>query len=175
MLTKENFQNELRTFLIGAQRVAILGVGNDLRADDIAGILVSEHIAYRLPKNVFLFIGESLPENYTGPIRSKKPTHVLLVDAAEFEGGKVGDYGLFEKDDIENFSFTTHSLPLSVFIDFLHKSTSADKKNKAKFKIIGIKPGNTEFNEKATPEVEVAAKEVADILIEVLNEVMVET
>ena len=175
MTLKESFRNELRLFLEGAQRVAILGVGNDLRADDIAGILVSEYIATKLPKNVFLFIGESLPENYTGPIRSKKPTHVLLVDAAEFDGGEYGDYGLFDKDDISNFSFTTHSLPLSVFIDFLHKSASANEENRANFKIIGIKPRNTEFNEKVSPEIEEAAKEVADILLEILNEVMIES
>jgi hydrogenase 3 maturation protease len=168
---KKQFRKELKEFLSNAERISILCVGNEIKGDDAAGIIVSEEVAAHLPKNVFLFIGGSLPENYTGPIRKKKPTHVLLVDAAEFEDGDIGDYGLFDPEQIQQFSFTTHSLPLSVFIDFLRKSSSSTD-NVAQFKVIGIKPKVTEIDDEITPEVEQGAKEVSKILIEVLHEVL---
>ena len=39
-----NLINPLKTFLAGADAVAILGVGSELRADDYAGMLVAEKL-----------------------------------------------------------------------------------------------------------------------------------
>jgi hydrogenase 3 maturation protease len=83
--------NELYAFLKehfgAAHRLAILGAGSVLKADDAAGVRVAEALQAALTPercpNLLLCAGETAPENFSGKIKGFAPTHLLVLDAAD--------------------------------------------------------------------------------------------
>ncbi len=86
----------LKKCLDGCRRVAVLGVGSELRGDDAAGVLVVRDLRNLVSERPFSslvfegFEGANAPENMTGFITSFKPTHILVIDAAEI-GASTGE------------------------------------------------------------------------------------
>src|SRR5512141_839488 len=81
------WQQPLRQWLTRQNRIAILGIGNPLRSDDAAGVLVARRLAdSALPRDldsVLVIEAGHAPENATAGLRRFSPQVVLLVDAAE--------------------------------------------------------------------------------------------
>src|SRR5512135_1114345 len=79
---------ELEAFLGDPEgrRVVLVGIGSPMRHDDVVGLKVLEYLEGKTPKNVLLLSTETVPESYTGAIRDFTPTHVILLDAADFKG-----------------------------------------------------------------------------------------
>ena len=149
----------LKKKLHNAQRVAVLGVGSELRGDDVAGILAAQQIEKIITKQttspeVRVFIGETAPENLTGEIKRFQPTHLIIIDAAELNK-KPGHIEIMEPETIGGTSFCTHSLPLKVIIAYLLESF------KFQAIIIGIQPKTLTFGAQPTKEVVAAAKHIA--------------
>jgi len=127
-------------------RVVIVGVGNPLKGDDGAGpFLIQQLKKWDCPSpsgrkglsQIFLTgrnkkgtvpvlvdAGE-VPENYTGAITKAKPDTILIVDAADF-GGKPGEIKMFGAGEINKAGFTTHSMSLNVFTEYLKQETGAE-------------------------------------------------
>lgn len=78
-------------------RLAIVGIGSELRSDDAAGVLIARRLASRLPprSNVLILDAGAVPESFTGPLRRFQPSMVLLVDSANL-GLEPGQTGLLE-------------------------------------------------------------------------------
>jgi hydrogenase maturation protease len=114
----------------GARRIAVLGVGSDLRGDDAAGVEVARRLAAfcaarpRLRPGLRLaaFDGGAAPENLTGEIARFAPDLVVLVDAA-FLGSAPGAVEVVPAERIAGFSFSTHMLPAPVVLDYLRQRT----------------------------------------------------
>jgi len=131
----------LKQKLNNAQRVAVLGIGSELRGDDIAGLLVAQQIEETITKQTIsphstrpdksglaqgkpeirVFIGETAPENLTGEIKKFQPTHLIIIDAAEFNK-EPGHIEIMEPETIGGTSFCTPSLPLAVIIGYVLES-----------------------------------------------------
>ena len=73
----------LTNSLKGVNKLAILGVGSELRGDDIAGMVAAEIIQKANHKNITVFLGATAPENLTGEIKKFNPSHLLIIDAAD--------------------------------------------------------------------------------------------
>ncbi|MGD0553123.1 MAG: hydrogenase 3 maturation endopeptidase HyCI [Sedimentisphaerales bacterium] len=148
----------LKQKLNNAQRVAVLGVGSELRGDDVAGLLVAQQIEKTITEQTMpeirVFIGETAPENLTGEIKKFQPTHLIIIDAAELNK-KPGHIEIMEPQTIGGTSFCTHSLPLKVIIGYLLESF------KFQAIIIGIQPKTLVFGAQPTKEVVAAAKHIA--------------
>jgi hydrogenase 3 maturation protease len=153
----------LASFLgsIEDRRVVIVGIGSPMRRDDFVGLRVLELLSGRMPINVLLLPTETVPESYTGSIRAFEPTHVILLDAANF-GGAPGEARIVSPKAIANTSVSTHSLPLHVFIGYV-KQTICDK-----VVLVGIQGVDIEMGEGLTPGVEKGAQALAKILTELL-------
>ena len=150
-----SLRQELKTALHNAKRIALIGVGSQLRGDDAAGMLVARSLARVKFKKIKVFFGESAPENITGQIKEYKPTHIVIVDAAHIHK-KAGSIKLLSsKDEFSGFSFSTHKMPLKVMLDYLLGFF------KFEAIIIGIQPKETGFMQKPTPEVRSAVNKVA--------------
>jgi hydrogenase 3 maturation protease len=152
----------LKKKLHNAQRVAVLGVGSELRGDDVAGLLVAKQIEKTIAKQTTLlevrvFIGETAPENLTGEIKRFKPTHLIIIDAAELNK-EPGHIEIMEPGTIGGTSFCTHSLPLKIVIGYLLESF------KFQAIIIGIQPKTLTFGAQPTKEVVAAAKHLAEAI-----------
>ena len=149
----------LKNWLLEAERIALLGVGSELRGDDAAGLLVAQELArahLKLKKRIDfkVFIGETAPENLTGEIKRFNPTHLLIVDSADM-GKRGGMVQWIDPDKVGGISFCTHSLPIKIMADYLTQSIGC------KIKIIGIQPKVLTFGSRFSKEIEKTVKNVS--------------
>ncbi len=147
----------------GFERLAVLGVGSALRADDAAGMEVVRILGERLAPsqaNVRLFGGETAPENFSGSILRYAPTHLLIVDAADV-GLMPGEYCDICPGDVGGPSYCSHMLPIKIMIDYLVQETGAQ------VTLLGIQYRTLEFDGPMSPEVTAAVDTVCDALMRV--------
>ena len=137
-------QKTLKNRLKGAKRIAVLGVGSELKGDDAAGMLVARQIKQRCrnmrvsSKDVKVFFGSTAPENITGEIRRFAPQHLLIIDATLMQE-KTGVVKIFPGKEIEGISFSTHRLPIKILADYLTASIGCE------VTFIGIQPEKIKF------------------------------
>ncbi len=149
--------------LSGERRVAVLGIGSELRADDGAGMLVIEMldkppVSKICSSKLRAFAGATAPENLTGEIRRFKPSHVVMVDTAEM-GEKPGTILLLKPELLGGrATFSTHTMPAEILSNYFRKSI------KCSITVIGIQPKSIEFGRSMSKSVRGAAKEVADAI-----------
>lgn len=151
------FKTALKNWSLKAKRIALLGVGSELRGDDAAGLLVAQELArLKLKKRIDfkVFIGGTAPENLTGEIKRFKPTHLIIVDSADM-GKKAGAVQWIDPDKVGGLSFCTHSLPVKIMADYLTQSIGC------KIKIIGIQPKVLEFGSRFSKTIEKTVKNVS--------------
>jgi hydrogenase 3 maturation protease len=149
-----NLEKSLKSRLKDAERIAVLGVGSELRGDDIAGILVAQGFL-KPSKKLKAFIGNTAPENFTGEIKRFNPTHLIIVDSADMVKTKAGTIKLIDSKDISNFSFCTHRLPLKIMADYLIKCINCE------IIFLGIQPKTLDFGVSCSGDVKKAVKRVS--------------
>ena len=147
---------ELKNRLNNATCIVLVGVGSDLRGDDSAGLLVAEKIKAQGSK-IKVLIGGTAPENLTGEIKRLKPSHLIVVDSADFQAAP-GAIEIVGYDKIGGHSFSTHSAPLKMMIDFLLADISFVPI------VIGIQPKSLEFGAEVSEEVNRAVDAVVEML-----------
>jgi hydrogenase 3 maturation protease len=155
---------QLRDKLSGCRRLAVVGIGSFLRSDDAAGMIAAEGLAGFQPKSgiaLKAFLGGAAPENLTGQIKTFKPTHILLVDAASL-GEKAGAVKVFSPEQTAGVCFCTHQMPLKILADYLREALSCA------VEIIGIQPKSLAFGEKVSREVKRSAEAVAQAIKRVI-------
>jgi hydrogenase 3 maturation protease len=161
----DNLHAFLTERLDGFTRLAVLGVGSVLRADDAAGMEVVRIVGERLPPSradVRLFGGETAPENFSGSILRFAPTHLLIVDAADI-GLAPGDLADICPDDVGGPSYCSHMLPIKIMVDYLVRETGA------KVTLLGIQYRTLTFDGAMSPEVTEAVDAVCDTLLRVID------
>jgi hydrogenase 3 maturation protease len=143
--------------VLRAERVAVLGVGSELRGDDIAGLLVARGVhawcTRTGSRRLAAFDGGSAPENLTGEIARFRPQVVVLVDAAHL-GRAPGHVEMVPRDRIGGVSFSTHMLPASIVLDYLEQTTGCETM------LLGIEPAQKDVLAKPSREVAGAVRQV---------------
>ncbi len=163
----QKLKMQLRQKLENAGKVAVLGVGSELRGDDVAGIMAAEQIErISRPKTMApelkVFMGHTAPENLTGEIKKFKPTHLIIIDAADLDG-QPGEIVLIEPENVGGTSFCTHSLPTKVMTDYLLQSFNFQ------IIIIGIQPKTLAVGALPSKEVIGAVKLLSETIAGLLN------
>ena len=153
---REFFGNEIKI-------VVIMGVGQSLRGDDAVGPRVIELLESKKMSDVILINAETVPENYVGKIAQYNPSHVLIVDAANFHGSP-GETKLISKEEIGGQRISTHKLPLNISIHFIEDSTNAS------IIVLGIQPMSIGLGDPMTEPLEAAAVSVSNTLYQILSE-----
>jgi len=163
-----SWTKELKRRLNGARRVAVLGIGSPLRGDDAAGPLFIKELGDAIKESkitlpVKLFSCETAPENYTGDIRKFNPTHVIIVDAVDM-GKEAGWADIVDLEDRnEQISFSTHRLPINMFIEYLKQYLNC------RVITIGIQPKSIDFSSPLSDKVREAVKQVSISVLGCLN------
>jgi len=157
-----SLEADLAKFFEERGKTIVIGVGNPLRGDDGVGMKILEYLEDMDLPDVMLLNTETVPEAFTGKVSEYEPTHVLLVDAANFRG-EPGDAKLINSAQIGGTAVSTHSLPLTIFITYIEKALNV------KVKLLGIQPKRIEFYTEMTPELEEASKKISEILIKILE------
>ena len=155
-------RTELKNRLKGASRVAVLGIGSELKGDDIAGMLTAQLLLssgrpVKSRKKTRIIFGSTAPENFTGEIKKFKPTHLLIIDAADI-GKDPGTVDFIDVETITGESFSTHMLPPKIFIRYLELFI------KCKVIIVGIQPETLKFGDPCSKKVEKASRLLADAI-----------
>lgn len=146
--------------LQGAAKITVLGVGSELRSDDVAGLLVARALADAFPDSelVLAIDGATAPENFTGQIIRFGASHLVIVDCAD-TGEAPGTVTVFPVSEIGGISSNTHTLPLKIIVDYLNKFAPCETI------VVGIAPRSLVFDGSPTAEVVAAADRVVAELI----------
>jgi hydrogenase 3 maturation protease len=140
-------------------RVAVLGVGNDMKGDDGAGVWVARALAARIrdAPDVLVIDGGTAPESFTGPIRRFRPDLVVEIDAAHLDQD-AGGVAWVDWRDADGMSASTHTLPPSVLARFLSDDLGC------RVALIGIQPATLELGHGLSPDVAAAVEGLTDQL-----------
>jgi hydrogenase 3 maturation protease len=163
----------LRTSLAdsdGTPRLAIVGIGNDLRSDDGAGAFVARVLndqkqavngSHQLIYDLLVIDAGQAPENITGDLRAFRPGMILFIDAADM-GEAPGTIRWIAMDEIDGMSASTHRMPISMLAGYLELELGCD------IVLLGIQPASTEMGE----ELSVQVRSAVDCLTGELGELL---
>ncbi|MEJ5360833.1 MAG: hydrogenase 3 maturation endopeptidase HyCI [Spirochaetota bacterium] len=131
----------------------ILGIGNPLRSDDIAGSIVARKLKLLGLTGID---AEFMPENYIGVIRRNKPEKIIVVDCCDMNlpPGSVRNIPVHK---IHSGIVTTHSLPLKAVMQQLLEITP-------NIMFIGIQPENIEVGDTVSDAVNTAIEQIVAII-----------
>ncbi len=143
----------------------VLGIGNRLGGDDAAGTCVADMLNQRrhrvksLPTDDLMVIDAgSAPEGYTSVIRQHRPDLLILVDAADM-GLPPGALRTIMPEKISILSFSTHHMPLSMFISYVNAFCG-------KVLLVGVQPEQTEAGRGISKAVRKSVKKLAEVILE---------
>ena len=156
--------DQIADWLKGFKKLAVLGIGNPLRGDDAIGVEILERLKGRVPDSVALFDCEMVPENFLSEIERFRPTHVLMIDAAQLDLG-LGEARLIPTEKITGVALSTHTLPLSLTAEILRGDIGA------RVALLGVKPERTEFGEGLSPRLQKASEEIATAILEAIKRI----
>ena len=133
----------------------LLGIGNDLLADDGIGCLVADRLVHPDWHSV---IAGTVPENFTRRIREVHPDILILVDAAQMNL-PPGSLRIVPQDRVADAGIGTHQLPLDALCDVVSPYCG-------RIVIIGIQPGVVEIGEEMTRAVTVAGEDLITLIMD---------
>jgi hydrogenase 3 maturation protease len=169
-------------------RIAILGIGHELRGDDAAGLavarrLVEQRNAYCVMRNgqqdtthyvlrttyydCLVLDGGPAPENQTGALRHFRPDLVVMVDAAQMDM-PPGTVAWLDMAQIDGVSAVTHLLPLNMLARYL------DHELGCAVGMIGIQPAQTEMLAELSGVVETAVNQIVTHLADLAYDTAVQ-
>jgi len=163
----QNLNIALRRHLEVAKRILFLGVGSDMRGDDAFGPSVAATLKNRLQRadlserSILIIDGGSAPENMTGDIRRFKPTHLVLLDAADMSM-EPGAIGVYSSSEIVGMSFSTHRLPLSMLVEYLRQDCQFEAI------LVAVQPATLSFGAPISEAVKTAITNTADAIEEAI-------
>ena len=146
----------LKEFISGTRRIAVLGIGNDLRTDDGIGPFIIEGLNVESSNLLIENVG-SVPEAFARPLAKFKAERIIMIDAADMKK-PLGHIELITKDRIGGIAISTHSMPLSFLMMYLEQETGAQTI------LLGIQPQDIRFGEGLTAEIGKAAQKIISTL-----------
>ncbi|HEX9029627.1 MAG TPA: hydrogenase 3 maturation endopeptidase HyCI [Anaerolineales bacterium] len=146
--------------------MAVLGIGNELRGDDAAGLYLVRALQPSAAGHDCILVLECgpAPENFSGLLRRFSPSHVLLVDAALL-GAPPGSLCFLEPSQagVASSTFTSHALPLSGLAAYLESELGCTTG------ILAIQPAQDELASSLSPAVHRSVRAAARTLIKELD------
>jgi hydrogenase 3 maturation protease len=149
----------------------VLGIGNRLGGDDAAGTCVVDMLNPALralsagqgakapfPAEITAIDAGTAPESYTSAIRRHRPDLLILVDAANM-GLSPGALRIITPEKIGILSFSTHNIPLSMFVSYVEKFCG-------KVLLVGVQPERIETGEGISKAVRKSVKKLAEAILE---------
>jgi hydrogenase 3 maturation protease len=170
-----SWQNSLQAQLAKHPRpkVAILGIGNELRGDDAAGVIVAHELqsavgakhsdtVHQNASPLHIIDAGAAPEAFTGQLRRFDPDLVLMIDAAQMDR-PPGAIRAIEWQDTIGLNASTHTLPLNVIAQYLVSELGCE------VAVIGIQPEANAFDTPLSPAVRRAVDDLTHTLTSLLS------
>lgn len=158
----DSIVSALKEFIKDTRKIAILGIGNDLRTDDGLGPFIVSSIEIDNPNIMIENVG-SVPEGFAHPLAEFGAERVIMIDAADMRKSP-GHVELVTKDRIGGINISTHSMPLSFLMMYLEQETGGQTI------LLGVQPKSIEFGEGLNPEIQEVAEKIIMDFEELLQE-----
>lgn len=128
-------------------KILFLGLGNEHRGDDGAGLVFLDRLKCKtqFSKSLFFKAGTN-PENYLHYMLNSKADVIVIIDAA-YTGNDPGRISLLDASEIDKLKISTHSYSVKLIEDYLTAH------RKFKFIYIVIEPEVTSFAKKLSDSV----------------------
>jgi len=155
------WREKLTSVLAGASRVVFLGVGNEAKGDDAAGVLAVRRLRGLLPPgregraDILLLDGGDVPESTTGPIRRFAPDWTVIIDAA-VGGHPPGTVFIPARDKIADEGVSTHTISLLYLVRYLEESIGS------RVVVLGIEPEDLSLGAPVSAAVSAAIDEIVE-------------
>ncbi len=129
-----NFTDFKKALNKPARQIVFVGLGNETRGDDAAGLLFLRELKKRMDFHASHFIeAKTNPENYLERILELHPELVVFIDAADV-GKEPGDMGWIDKNDLDSARISTHAFNITMVEEYLKANQSLE------VKYFGIRP-----------------------------------
>jgi hydrogenase 3 maturation protease len=161
-VNEQAIKEELGVFISGAKRIAILGIGNDLRTDDGLGPHIIKSLKIKHHDILIENVG-SVPEGFVRPLAEFGAERIIMIDAADMRK-PPGHVELVTKDRIAGIALSTHSMPLSMLMYYLEQQTGGVTI------LLGVQPASILFGEGLTPRIQ----EVSEKIISTLDSLLLD-
>jgi hydrogenase 3 maturation protease len=147
----------------GQPRIAVVGVGHELRGDDAAGMVLAQMLKSKVSEKqeILVIPAGSAPENCTGLLRRFAPDLVLLIDAAHMDL-EPGEIQWLDWQTTMGLSASTHSLPLHMFSSYLCSELGCE------VALLGIQPASISLGVDLSPNVRETVMRAGNALCEIL-------
>lgn len=150
----------------------VLGIGNRLGGDDAAGTCLMDMLNPALSRlsagqdkaqtlhsgGITIIVAGTAPESFTSVIRQHRPDLLILVDAADM-GLPPGALRKIPLERISTLSFSTHHMPLSLFISYVNEFCG-------KVPLIGVQPERTQMGKHLSEVVRKRMMELVEAILE---------
>ncbi|MFZ0546915.1 MAG: hydrogenase 3 maturation endopeptidase HyCI [Candidatus Promineifilaceae bacterium] len=136
-------------------RVALMGIGHELRGDDAVGLTVAQQLRPYSNRHFLVVEAGHAPENHTGVLRHFCPDLVLLVDSAQLDE-KPGTIRWLAWQETTGLSASTHTMPPYMLARYLTAELNCE------VALIGIQPAETTLDFPLSPAVEKAAHKIIE-------------
>ncbi len=143
-----NFESFVKVFSsYSPEKIVFVGLGNELRGDDAAGLFFLERLKVKpeFCKSNFIIAGTN-PENYLQKILDSGADVVVFIDAAR-SGAKPGTIGWIDTEKVVSVNISTHAFSVKMVEEFL------EKYHPFKFMYLGIEPLTTKLGENVSSEI----------------------
>ena len=151
---KKDLKNNLKG------KIVILGIGNPLRRDDGFGSLLASRLKNRVSATVI--DAQSTPENYLNRLIDESPDTILILDAADFDGTPAELKILDPRKASGLKHFSTHNLPLNLFVEFIENNSQANTI------FLAMQPKSIGFGEDISKEVKEKISSLEELLLKLL-------
>ena len=142
-------------------RVAVVGIGHELRGDDAAGLEVARQLQPFAHSNLLIIEAGHAPENHTGLLRRFTPDLIVLVDTAQLNEAP-GTIRWLPWQETSGLSASTHTMPPYMLARFLTAELNCE------IALIGIQPNHTFLRSSLSPAVAEAAGHIAQTMLALL-------
>jgi hydrogenase 3 maturation protease len=145
-------------------RVAVVGIGHELRGDDAAGVAIVRALetAARNDECLLVIDAGPAPENQIGPLLRFEPDVILFVDAAQM-GEASGTVRWVSWHETDGLGASTHTLSPQVLARFLVHELGCE------VLLLGIQPASCAVGARLSPAVAEAVHSTVQVLLNVLS------
>ena len=161
----DEWKEKLRDFIGRGEAFIIVGMGNEYRTDDGAGIALVRMLKEKgMSEQLLLEAGRNLV-NFLPEMEERRPSRLLFVDVANMGLGP-GDMVAVERDQITEKGLSTHENNLALVLGYLDKVLPGCHSLflAIQFSSLDMCGGPT-----LTDEIDKAVGELADHLLEILG------
>ncbi len=135
------------------KKVVFVGLGNKIKKDDSVGLYIVEKLKNFLQSKNFYFIEAGIVlENYLNKIIDLAADVILFFDALRNNSEIKDEFLLLKKEQIANYTFSTHNISLATILDFISELSKQQNKPIPDCYVLAVKIEDATLGEELTQQ-----------------------